>query len=201
MQNVEIGCEVSLAQADWLRVFQILEESNRVDDDVYQTAVAYTEANKSTPPPVPPLDLTPKIDKRFSRLSLPSSSGPEALYTFYNDPATETASADDASAFVHDLMLYDIPQGLSKKAFFATLKERFAAHPFVTEIITLIKEAGSARFGLVNEWITTNCSDKPTPYRWEMKPATRRLYDWLAFFFSEISWGVPGAHSMVIKWK
>ena len=64
----------------------------------------------------------------------------------------------------------------------------------------LIKNERSARFGQVNEWITELCSDKPTPYRWELKSSTNKLYDWLDYFFDEISWDVPGRHSQVIYW-
>ena len=198
--NIEIGCEVGLTPNDWLQLLRILDQSNRVDDEVHQTAMTYLETNKSTSPPLPPLDLQPKVDKRFSRLSLPSSSNPDALYAFYQDSDNEKILPEAASAFMHDLLLYGIPMGLPKEVFFATLSGKFKAHPFVLEIVNLIKAAGSARFGLVNEWITANCSDKPTPYRWEMKTATRRLYDWLAYFFTQISWDIPGSHSMVIRW-
>jgi hypothetical protein len=64
----------------------------------------------------------------------------------------------------------------------------------------LIKKEKNARFGLVNEWLQQNCSDKPTPYRWELKATTRCLYDWLAYFFPEISWDRP-SYSMILRWS
>ncbi len=199
--NIEIGCEVSLATADWEQIFLILNASERVDDEVYARALTYIEANKTKPPPLPPLDLRPLGDKRFSRLSLPSSPNPESLHDYYRSVANNAEPQEDASAFIHDLNLYCVPPGLTREQFFSVLGRQFRTHPFITAIAGLIKQHGSARFGLVNDWITKNCSDRPTPYRWEMKSATRRLYDWLDSFFPEISWDVPGSHSMVIRWN
>ena len=67
--------------------------------------------------------------------------------------------------------------------------------------VDYIKEKKSVRFGEMNDWITSNCIDNPTPYRWEIKPTTNKLYDWLSFFYEKIYWDIPGSHSQVIYWK
>lgn len=199
--NIEIGCQIEVGYSDWSKIYEILNESTRVDDVAYNEARRYIEENRSKPPPLPSLRLQAKSDKRFSKLSLPSSPNPEELFRFYEAPGEVGGGDAEVAAFMHDLVLYQIPEGLDRRTFFEALGERFVNHPFTRAIVSLIQEEKSARFGLVNEWLTTNCSDKPTPYRWEMKSVTRRLYDWLDYFYPEISWDIPGAHSMVIRWS
>ena len=104
-------------------------------------------------------------------------------------------------AFAHDLILYQVPPGLARDEFLSALRDNFKSHPFVRAIVKLVQQEKPARFGLVNEWIQANCSDKPTPYRWEIKENTHILYDWLDYFFEEIKWDVPGRHSQVIRWE
>jgi hypothetical protein len=52
----------------------------------------------------------------------------------------------------------------------------------------------------VNDWIYQHCSDVPLPYKWEMKRNTNFLYNWLSYFYDEITWDIPGSHSQVIYW-
>ena len=197
--NIELGSEATLSASDWAKVYGILEHSERVDDVMFEQAERYLLDNKEKRPPLPPLQLQGIVAQDFSRLSLPAARSPQVLYEFYSD-SSAMSDNDQIPAFMHDLALYDIPDGLSKDSFFSVLRDRFTSHPFVCAIVELIRTHEFARFGLVNEWITANCSDKPTPYRWEMKSVTRRLYDWLSYFFDEISWDIPGAHSMVVRW-
>lgn len=197
--NIEVGCMVRLRENDWEHILHILQESFRVDDAIYEEAVRFLGAHRREPANVPSLSLRPAIDARFSVLSLPASPSPEHLYTFYK--AGDTAQQDkDLSAYVHDLLLYRVPRGLDRDTFFAVLQTQFRAHPFVCAIVALIKEHGSARFGLVNEWLQRECSDRPTPYRWQIKENTRTLYTWLTQFCDAISWDRPN-HSMVIRWR
>jgi hypothetical protein len=195
--NIEIGCQVEINHSDWRHIYEILNQSRRVDDDVYNAVCKYRDENLSKSPPIPQMNLPADIEKQFSMLSLPSSESPEELFHSYQSPGCEDS---DIAAFVHDLILFDLPTGLERVAFFQFLETRFREHPFIQAIVEFIRGAGTARFGLVNKWITDNCSDRPTPYRWELKSITRRLYDWLDYFYQEISWDVPGAHSMVIRW-
>ena len=199
--NIEIGCQVEISYSDWGRIYELLSKSTRVDDAIYQTVCKYCEENGSKAPPLPPLKMPKVADKRFSKLSLPSSPNPELLFQFYQAPNKNDDADTEAAAFMHDLTLYQIPPSLGREEFFSTLAERFKNHAFIQAIVQLIQGEGSARFGLVNEWLTANCSDKPTPFRWEMKIVTHRLYEWLEYFFREITWDVPGDHSMVIYWN
>lgn len=196
--NLEVGCRTDLGREDWQAIYQLLGTSFRVDDEIYQKAVTYRGTNLKPLGTIPDLDLTPKQNLQFSILSLPTTDSPSELYALYT--SKEPIPAANVTAFMHDIALYNVLPGMEEDTFYSYLCNNFKSQPFIQAIVELIREAGSARFGLVNEWLQSNCSDKPTPYRWELKPATRRLYDWLEHFYEEISWDRP-RHSMVIRWK
>lgn len=196
--NVETGSMVELLPEDWRHLYALLQESLCVNDEVYECAQRYIAENKKALPPVPEIQYPQISSAEFSRLSLPASPNPDHLYAFYVNP-TVPGLGGSVSEFIHDLFLYDIPAGLERGAFFDLLAKRFRAHPFVQAVVDLIKQHGQARFGLVNAWLQDNCSDKPTPYKWELKRNTRILYDWLSFFYSEVSWDQP-RHSMLLRW-
>jgi len=198
--NIEVGCMVRLQSKDWKHIFRLLEESYRVDENVYEKALEYFRNNKCKVEEAPPLPLPLPFDKHFSILSLPATESPEVLYSYYQDLEHEWDKEDRVAACVHDLILYEIPDGLDEKQFFILLKNNFTSHPFVREIVLLIRKEKSARFGLVNEWLQKQCSDKPTPYKWELKENTSHLYNWLAYFFEEISWDRPH-YSMILRWN
>tara|TARA_Y100000588_G_scaffold107970_1_gene118307 strand:- start:9852 stop:10826 length:975 start_codon:yes stop_codon:yes gene_type:complete len=199
--NIEVGAQIQLGTKDWIEIHKLLEQAVLIDDELYEKAFEYKEANKSKPDPLPPLDLEPTDDKAFSRFSLPAVQSPEKLYEIYQDPDAFKNDDELFSAFVHDISLYEIASGLGEEQFLGQLGINFRKHPFSQAISEFVKESGSARFGEINQWITDQCSDNPTPYRWEIKETTNKLYDWLDYFFEEITWDVPGARSQVIYWK
>lgn len=196
--NVEIGCSVDLGLNDWLQINELLETSSRVTDELYQKAQRYAKENKNAIPPLPPLVLaTPTGTHPFSRQSLPQCLSPEELWEFYSTGATGESSR---AACMHDLWIYNITAtGLPRDEFLRELGNNFRTQPFVTALVRLLQDKGTLHFGAVNAWITSNCSDRPTPTRWELKPATNRLYDWLSLFFPEISWSSP-RYSQILRW-
>lgn len=198
--NVEVGCEAPLALADWLNIHEILEDSIAVGEEVYAKAKAFEKNLPSQNDELPVLNLEPPVTKAFSWLSLPASENPEALFEFYETLNANIAPTKDVAVYMHDLVLYRMPQGLGRSQFYELLRSRFAQHPFIVAMVELLQKEKTARFGLVNEWLQSNCSDKPTPYRWELKNTTRRLYDWLVYFFPEITWDQPN-HSMILRWN
>jgi hypothetical protein len=198
--NIEVGAQIQLEPKDWVEIYKLLENANLIDDALYEKACEYKEANKSKPDPLPPLDLEPTEDKAFSRFSLPAIQSPEKLYEIYQNPGSFNDDDELFSAFVHDISLYNVASGLEKEQFFEQLGVSFRAHPFTESVAGFIKGNESTRFGEMNAWITSQCSDNPTPYRWEIKQTTNKLYDWLAYFLEEITWDVPGARSQVIHW-
>lgn len=198
--NVEIGCPVTLERGDWSNLLGLLALSEEVDDHMYDQALKYAQDNKRSIEGLPPLNLTPAKAKEFSRNSLPASESPEQLYKFYAGEVALDRSLDESPEFVHDLMLYSIPNGLDEERFFSMLGEHFKSSPFTKSLVEFIREQGSARFGAVNGWITEKCSDSPRPYRRDLKTTTRHLYEWLAYFYDEITWDTPN-YSMVIYWN
>ena len=64
--------------------------------------------------------------------------------------------------------------------------------------LNIIREA--ARFGEVTDWVSQLCRDQPTPYRWELKESTSKLYNWLEEADEEINWDRP-RHSQVLHWS
>jgi len=196
--NLEVGCRTELGREDWQSIYQLLGTSFRVDDDIYREAITYRDANIKPPGTLPDLNLAPTQNLQFSTLSLPTTESPSEFYTLYT--SNEPIPASDVTALMHDIALYNVRPGMEEDVFYAFLRDSFRSQPFTQAIVALVREAGSVRFGLVNEWLQSICSDNPTPYRWELKPATRRLYNWLEHFYDEISWNRPH-YSMVIRWK
>jgi hypothetical protein len=197
-RNIEIGCRVRLNVTDWLRIHEILNESSRITDSDFQCAKNFVLQNKKASVPLPPLDMnTEKGPQLFSRQSLPQSESPETLWSFYITGQPESQMA----ACVHDLSLYKVPiTGLEKEDFFQHLKSNFEAHPFIEQLINMLKTEGHLRFGAVNEWITKHCKDRPTPSRWELKPTTKRLYTWLSSLIQQITWEQPN-YSQILYWN
>ena len=199
--NIEVGAQIQLGTKDWIEIHKLLEQAVLIDDELYEKAFEYKEANKSKPDPLPPLDLESVEDKAFSRFSLPAAQSPGKLYEIYRNPNAFKHDDDLLSAFIHDITLYNIPYGLSENEFLDQLGKNFKANRFTKAVSFYVKENKSSRFGAMNAWITSQCSDRPTPYRWEIKDTTNKLYNWLACFFEEITWEVPGARSQVIYWN
>lgn len=197
--NIEAATLVTLTASDWAEINRILTDSTFIDDELFKRAEDYVNANQLKTPVPPLLDLSPATSRPFSILSLPASRDVEALFTFYESNCR--ATTDQNTEFWHDLELYSIPPNLSRDEFFQILSTNFKNHPFIKAIVALIQENGSAPFGLVKQWIQQMCSDRPTPYRWELTTNTQVLYEWLVRFFPQISWSVPGRRSQVIEWR
>ena len=198
--NVEIGAQIRLTTTDWIELYRLLEDATRIDDRLYQIACRYREDNSNRTETTPLLVLHSADEKEFSKLSLPAIQSPIDLYKIYQNPERFIDESDTYAAFVHDILLYDIPLNLDSGDFFYRLGESFKDHVFIRAISAFIENEGSVRFGKVNAWITEHCSDKPVPYRSELKLTTNKLYDWLGYFYDEVSWSIPGNHSQVIHW-
>jgi len=198
--NIEIGAQIRLTTNDWIELYRLLEDATHIDDRLYEIACRYREDNSSATDPLPPLILNSTDDKEFSKLSLPASQSPEQLYKFYKDPSQYIDETDAYAAFVHDLVLYNLITDFDDDKFFLELAQNFKRHLFIQEIVAFIEQEGSVRFGKMNGWITEQCTDRPTPYRWELKGSTNKLYNWLDYFIEEITWDIPGSHSQVIYW-
>jgi hypothetical protein len=198
--NVEVGNFVSLGQDDWTRIYQVVATSRQVDDEMYVRFRNYVDSQPSllSRSPTPDLLGNPKA---FTILSLPATETPSMLMDYYLHPTSPSYTPEEIRRRIHDLVIFGVRPGLAAEEFTERLGEAFRKAPFVIEFVDFIKRMKKARFGTVNDWIRCKCEDVPLPYRWEIKENTRILYDWLAHFFPEITWEVPGRHSQVIYWK
>lgn len=196
--NVEVGCRVDLMPGDWDQLFQLLEESEAVDDDRFRELQAYQDSYERDYDPPPPLTLTPSPARAYSILSLPATPSPDVFADWYQHK--EDIPLDSVSRFEHDRALYRVPHGLTRPACLTHLRRVFSASPFIADFVEFLRCCESAAFGRVKAWLQGHCSDKPVPFRWELTASTRILYDWLAAFHEEITWDRP-QHSMVIRWN
>jgi len=199
--NVEIGAQIRLTANDWIELYSLLEDAIHIDNRLYQVACNYRDNNSSTTDTTPPLILNSADNKTFSMLSLPAIQSPIDLYQIYRNPERFIDESDTYPAYVHDIQLYDVALDLNSDEFYTRLRTNFTNHPFIQATSMFIRNEGSVRFGRVNSWLTEHCSDKPAPYRSDLKLTTNKLYDWLAYFYDEISWNIPGDHSQVIYWN
>ncbi|MEC8474140.1 MAG: hypothetical protein VXZ38_05785 [Planctomycetota bacterium] len=199
--NIETSATVSLSREDWNRINDLCRESTRITEAAYLAAKEYLKTN---PPPSPERTFTlppssEPTETDYSWLSLPATPSPDWLWKFYSNPESFRDPDEKARGF-HDLNLYDIHANLSSEAFHQQTRDAFLSHPFISKLIGWLTEKGNARFGMVKEWIQSNCSDKPTPYRCELTPATQALFDWLAFCHPSVSWDRPN-HAQVLHWN
>jgi hypothetical protein len=198
--NIEVGAQIQLELDDWVQIEQLMSQARRVDPVIFTKFQDYLEVNSKKEEPLPPLVLPPPQDKSFSRMSLPASESPDELITLYLAPTSVRGVSPSLPALAHDLALYGVPIDLSREEFIRHLGSAFRSHAFVAAIVAEIRQKGSLRFGAVNAWLTDHCSDNPTPFRWELKEVTSRLYNWLAYFCDEITWDRP-RYSQVIHWN
>lgn len=197
--NLELSCSVKITSQEQAAVQSLCDQSIRVTDEIYSK---FLESTSSLEPPVardyPEPDIGDLIADRFLISSLPACQSPMTLYQYYRNP--EGLPDSSYRDYIHDYNLFQLSPGLSRDEFFHKLKIEFTGQDFVQLVASVIKEKTNCRFGEVNNLIHEHCRDVPLPYRWEIKPATNRLYDWLSDLIDEISWDRPG-HSQILRWQ
>jgi len=198
--NIEAGIWSTVAVGDWQRVYEIINGSRLADEAAFRAAVQYRNKFLHSAPPLPPLNLPVCPPRDFTLASLPATLDPETVAAF-GAGSIAAGSGSDVNCIMHDLVEYGGTGTPDAKTILVTMGERFLAQPFVKQAIAQVRESSSLRFGEMTAWIHAHCRDVPVPYRWEVKEATRVLYNWLAYYVPEISWSVPGQHSQVIRWS
>jgi hypothetical protein len=196
--NVEVGATVVLDDSDWNHLFSLFDSSVRVDDAVYEKALAYQKEHaRDDTDPLPPLELAPTTQGSHSISALPACPDPETFAAWHGNP--QLIPASELSEYIHDRMTYQVPQELTGEKVLKHVRSHFRNHPFVKDLVAYIQAEGSLPFGGIKAWLQTNCTDRPVPYRWELTRNTQILYAWLAYCYEEITWDRP-RHSMVIRW-
>jgi hypothetical protein len=198
--NLEAGSFATLQIDDFLQLKRLRDDSLLVTDDVYEAYRNQLDGIELETFTIPEVHLPSMTDKRFLLSMLPATESPDILWQYYSTLGTTPLDKDAQHRVVHDLCNYKLPTGLTQIELDQRLGEGFRNNPFILEIVELIKQKGSIRFGEVNDFIHKTCRDVPLPYRWEIKSTTAHLYNWLAYYYTEITWDRPN-YSQVVYWN
>jgi hypothetical protein len=142
--------------------------------------------------------------KPFTLLSLPAIETPERFLALAYTPLS-SLDDDEQQRFLHDCALL-APQNPPINHWFVEIDSEdvliasFTHFEFAQELYELLKVEKSLNFGRVTSWIHDRCEEVPLPYRWEVKEAVNRLYNWLQFCFDGISWDQPNV-SQILRWN
>ena len=116
-------------------------------------------------------------DKDFLITALPMTYSIETLYRIYEDK--EFVNDLELNCVLHDLAIYKIPLGLPSNEFREKLTEAFFSHRFVKGFLQNLESTGEIYFGTAKDWIHKNCTDVPTPRKWEITENIQILYRWI----------------------
>ena len=198
--NLEAGALVPLQLEDFLALKRLRDASRLVTDEIYEAYKACIAEAEQTEVTLPHLTLPEEAEQKFLLSMLPATESPEKLWELYSGIENVMLSKEDRHRLVHDLCAYNLPMGLARDELDQRLGEGFRINPFIQAVVALIKQEGSIRFGGVNDFIHRTCRDVPLPYRWEIKSTTSYLYNWLAHYYTEITWDRP-SYSQVAYWR
>ncbi|WP_141655404.1 hypothetical protein [Roseivirga seohaensis] len=177
--NYEIGTLVEdLAIEDRL-YFQIIEsESVLITDNIYNQLIDQLPEKKREFPNEDDFDFKfESPDKDFLISSLPMTYSVETLFRIYMD--TEFVNEVELNCALHDLAIYKIPLGLPSSKFREKLVDAFFSHRFIECFLENLKGSNEIYFGTAKEWIHKNCTDSPTPRKWEITENIQILYRWI----------------------
>ena len=77
----------------------------------------------------------------------------------------------------HDLAMLDLDASVPLDEFVRGLQTSFFERPFIKAFEAQI-DADGIPFGSVKQWVQSNCSDVPTPYRRELTFVVQALIHW-----------------------
>jgi hypothetical protein len=200
IHNIETAALVSgTTLQDELEFKKLRDSSLRVDDEIYN---AFYESVSNCPlqPPIQKGDAEMyepyREDDLFLLSDLPATKHP-------SDLIREIRACDRISELpeqmVIDCVTFGVKEGMSPETAIEQLSVGFQSSPFVRVVLEEIREEGSLSFGAMSSFIHDYCRDVPASYRSEVKETVNTLYNWLCFFFDDLSWDVPGARSQVIR--
>ena len=156
----------------------ILNDSTLITDSIYGQIKKQLTENKVSISEVDDFSLEVSgADKDFLISSLPMSSSVNMLVQVYRNPYIHDKV--DVDCMIHDLALYKIPLGLDQETFKRQLMTNFFKQKFVEAFLDKLRTHREMYFGQVSEWIHHNCTDVPTPRRFEIKDQTQILYSWI----------------------
>lgn len=176
--NYELGIIVEHLSISDRLYFQTIEaESMLITEKTYealrQRVDSQKEKNNTLNCDFGLKDLT----QNFLISSLPMSYSIESLKrTYYSQTSDDELELNCA---LHDLAIFKIPFGLSDEEFTLQLKSAFFNSPFIRAFLENLDEQGEIYFGRAKDWIQKNCSDSPTPRKWEITNNIQILFRWI----------------------
>lgn len=195
--NYEIGSISSnIVVEDLLYFHRIINESVLVTERHYdELKVLLACTNSFVSDEVINYEFSKSLEKEFLLSSLPMSNSVFDLYDLYTTPMDESNVLNDCA--IHDIVLYGLEFGLTRKEFYQTLNTNFFKHPFIVAFLHELDNCdGQIYFGRAKEWIQSNCTNVPTPRRWEITENIQILYNWFVNLGEgKYAVDVPGRHS------
>jgi hypothetical protein len=177
--NYEIGTLVEDLGIEDRLYFQIIEsDSILITDNIYKQLNEQLPVKKKEFPDEEEFHFKFEApDKDFLISALPMTYSVETLFRIYEDK--EFVNDLELNCVLHDLAVYKIPLGLPSTEFREKLTEAFFSHRFVKSFLTNLERTGEVYFGTAKEWIHKNCTDVPTPRKWEITENIQILYKWI----------------------
>ncbi|MDB4902211.1 MAG: hypothetical protein JWQ63_1492 [Mucilaginibacter sp.] len=177
--NYELATVVENLGLDERLYFNLIEaESVLITDLIYEQIKSQLPEKIASFPKESDFDIAIQYpDKNYSISSLPMTYNVETLYRIYE--THEGLHEVELSCSLHDLALYNLPLGLPLDEFKKQLKVSFFNHPFIREFLRNVDNEGEIYFGGAKDWIHRNCSDVPTPRKWEITENIQILYRWI----------------------
>lgn len=177
--NYELATIVdSISFEDKLYFEQIKSESVLVTRQIYEEFKSQLGKVEKIQISYPDFDLSKhRPNKDFLLSALPMTSTIDTLYDIYYGHYSD--NSEEQNCAVHDLALYQIPQGLDRTEFIQLLSERFFESLFIKSFLSVIDTQEGIYFGRCKEWIHSNCEDVPLPRRWEITSNIQILFHWI----------------------
>ena len=196
--NIETASLVAeLRLEDEIKLKMLATESIRVTDDIYEEfKAAIIEC-----PPQPPFPTSDKeiyarcqAEKEFLLTDLPATKTPTQLLEIIR---RSSSTSDVPASVVADCVNYGL--SLPSEEAKSVLASYFRNSEFVKAIVAEIRSRKEMSFGAVTSFVHDRCRDVPSPHRRDVKECVNTLYNWLCYFFDDLTWDVPGTRSQVIR--
>jgi hypothetical protein len=177
--NYELGIEeTNLSIEDRYYFNVILNESMLITDSIFQQIKTQLSDKYIAFPHEDDLKLHLSFsDKHFLMTSLPMTLNVKTLLRICE--TKEAINEVELNCVMHDLALYGLPLGLKHNDLRPKLKEAFFNHPFIQSFLENLSVDGEIYFGKAKDWIQRNCTDVPTPRKWEITENIQILYKWV----------------------
>jgi len=197
-RNLEVGAVVDFQPSDWGKVFEIIENSMEVTEEMVAWLQEHASPGGATEsiPPEPDWEK----DESFAISDFPATQSPNEFFEFYL-AEVGSLTPSQRSSLEQDRSTFKVPSGLSKEQLWQRLEISLRGQKYVKHILQWVERESSLRFGELVRWAHNNCQDRPVPYRKDVKTYLNHLYDWMEELLPEVSWHVPGQRSQILRWN